>query len=514
MRLSPEHHRSRTIILSLVPFPLLVFISSSVDLYLKNQAGLDLQLAVLSPFVKLFLLTWTVGFVLYLLRSKPFFRYLLWGYYLGAPFVLTYKFLLGLAERHPVLSYYGLGWLVDSSLSPALWLGAIAVAVMLVGRKADPRLTVRSLALFALPLIVIETFSLVQGVGPEHQSHTPAPRLRDRPPDGALGRPNVYHIVFDGLQTEIFELLRSPDLEKSLGGFIYFLENRAIYHGTAWSLASMFSSRRYGYDQPIEDFIDYGFNRLSFVSELERAGFETMAFVSSLELFQSGLFHQAVRHSDNFQQNVTTNTMAFWRLWLYGNIPPTTRRRLMTSRWLSEQTKRDFNRFTVGRALAESAPVTSYMSFLEFIGSEELRQGTSRYTFLHLLIPHDPYMLRSDCSHEGRQMTDPLPQTLCALRLLVELSDRLHELNRYEDALIVVHGDHGEPFRLNKDALVRTRARSLRTPLLIKPPGAKRTVGFRISTDETTLLDVAPTLLELLGLSSKPAFEGASLLGI
>jgi hypothetical protein len=328
----------------------------------------------------------------------------------------------------------------------------------------------------------------------------------------ATSRPNVYHVVFDGLQTEIFELSHASEEEGSLEGFVYFPGNQAIYHGTALSLASTFSSRRYGYDRPIEEFVDQGLSHLSLVSKLKRAGFQTMAVVPAIHTVPPKLFDHVVQHSDNSQRSVAMNTEAFVRLWVFSNIPPDTRRRLVKSEWLSEQTRMELRQIATGRALAESAPVTSYMSFMELIESEEAQGDAGRYTFVHLLIPHAPYMFRGDCSYEeGQRMADPLPQSRCAVQMLAKFVDRLHGLNRFEDSLILVHGDHGEPFRLNNGTLVRTRARSLRTPLLIKPVGAKRTAGFQICEAETTLLDVAPTVLEQVGLPSELAFEGASL---
>jgi hypothetical protein len=493
-----------------VPTSFLLFITSSTGLYLKNQAELDYQNAVLLPFVKLFLFAWILGVVLYLLRSKSLFRYILWGYYLGGPFVLTYRFLLGLGERQSALYYYFLGWLVDSYSGLALWTAAFAFAVVVAGRKVQLRSVIKPLAVFATLLILGEAaVFFLSSSKPESHARPPA---SPEPPARGIERPNVYHLVFDGLQTEIFEASLPPDRQQLLGGFVCFPANKAIYHGTAMSLASMFSSRLYRYDRPMDEFIDQGFGRGSFLSTLERAGFETTAVVPSAETVHTTLFGEVVRHGDHARQSVAMNTEAFMDLWIFNTIPPVIRRGFMRSEWLSEQTKTRLRKIAGGRALAESAPVTSYLSFLEVIESEEIRADTGRYTFVHLLIPHDPYVLRSDCSYDDESpAADPLPQSRCSVRLLQMLIDRLHELGRFESSLIVVHGDHGATYRLRNDSLVRTRARSLRTPLLVKPVGAKRTVDFRMSEAETTLLDVAPTILEELGWPPEPAFEGISL---
>ncbi|MEZ6195126.1 MAG: sulfatase-like hydrolase/transferase [Planctomycetota bacterium] len=77
--------------------------------------------------------------------------------------------------------------------------------------------------------------------------------------------------------------------------------------------------------------------------------------------------------------------------------------------------------------------------------------------------------------------------------------------------IVVVHGDHARP--LGEDGALESlradRPEELRVPLLLVAPGLPaRTVDAPCS-----LLDVAPTLVELMGLGSLPAATGRSLLG-
>ena len=53
-----------TLALSLLPTPLLVFVSSSSSIYLKNQSLLQYQYQVLTPFAKLAFVTLLVGIAL------------------------------------------------------------------------------------------------------------------------------------------------------------------------------------------------------------------------------------------------------------------------------------------------------------------------------------------------------------------------------------------------------------------------------------------------------------------
>jgi arylsulfatase A-like enzyme len=79
-----------------------------------------------------------------------------------------------------------------------------------------------------------------------------------------------------------------------------------------------------------------------------------------------------------------------------------------------------------------------------------------------------------------------------------------------EHAIVVVTADHGEKFYAHGrgshgDTLYEA---GVRVPLIIVGPGVP--AGVRVP-DDVSLLDVAPTLLDLLGLEGEPRFEGRSL---
>jgi arylsulfatase A-like enzyme len=77
-------------------------------------------------------------------------------------------------------------------------------------------------------------------------------------------------------------------------------------------------------------------------------------------------------------------------------------------------------------------------------------------------------------------------------------------------AVVVVTADHGEEFR-EHGGLVHGRSlfeEVVRVPLLVVAPDRP---GGRVVQEPVSLVDVAPTLLALLGLPPEPGFEGRSL---
>jgi arylsulfatase A-like enzyme len=97
---------------------------------------------------------------------------------------------------------------------------------------------------------------------------------------------------------------------------------------------------------------------------------------------------------------------------------------------------------------------------------------------------------------------------------LGEFFQQLRRRHLYDDSLVIVTSDHGEAFREHGSFLhSQTYDETLAVPLLVKLPsrmgaarGGERAVGL------ATLEDVAPTILDVLGLPVPDTVQGVSLL--
>ena len=502
-------HAIRTLlaVMSLVPTPLLVFISSSNRLYVDNRAQLGYQPAVLLPFAELFFITVAVGAVLYLSARWAPFPYALWTYYLVGPFFLVFRFLHGAAERLPFLS-----WMTQTPSGASTFLVFLLAAVIGLGWKVRPRAAVTPLAFFGVVLLLGEAWIFLDAF-PAPEAEVRSSQLTART-EAADRLPSIYHIVLDGFQTEMFELGLDPGAEDALGGFTYFPRNTAVYHLTEISLASTFGSKRYAYDKGKWAFLDDALNgESSLVHRLNEYGYLTSAYLPAVRETQMRLPKVLVRHEDHARASLNEmNTSAFLKLWSYSQIPRGLRGWLWTESDLLDPDSTDLKRMEEGRFLPYSGPVISALSFSRLMQEEKDLPPRGRYTFIHLLIPHPPNVLREDCSYqESGAKTDMRQQIRCTMRLLLEFLDVLHRLGRFDESLIVVHGDHGEAYRMKNGVLVESRSRSLQALLLIKPIGKRKQDGFAESNLPTSLLDVTPTILECVGVGVSADLEGRSL---
>ena len=79
-----------------------------------------------------------------------------------------------------------------------------------------------------------------------------------------------------------------------------------------------------------------------------------------------------------------------------------------------------------------------------------------------------------------------------------QVVSELKKLGRYENAMIVVHSDHGRRYNVDR-----------RIPLIVKFP---KQYSVRDSGSNVQLLDVAPTILDVVGIDIPEPMEGRSLL--
>ena len=93
------------------------------------------------------------------------------------------------------------------------------------------------------------------------------------------------------------------------------------------------------------------------------------------------------------------------------------------------------------------------------------------------------------------------------------LFSKLEQSGFLANAVIVITADHGEEFGVHGEMLhgVTLYNTAIRVPLIIVAPGV---AAGRVVDRNVSLVDVAPTLLELVGAPPAPTFEGHSLVSL
>lgn len=144
------------------------------------------------------------------------------------------------------------------------------------------------------------------------------------------------------------------------------------------------------------------------------------------------------------------------------------------------------------------------------------------FTWIHLWDVHDPILVPpADAVREFQRVATDLAGRAPELydvelnfldRELGRLFERLRELGRYDDTLIIVTSDHGEG--LGEHGWHAHRLlyeEQLHVPLIVKLPGAPRGA---VVAELVRTIDIYPTVLEVADVASPKPVEGRSLLAL
>jgi hypothetical protein len=219
-------------------------------------------------------------------------------------------------------------------------------------------------------------------------------------------------------------------------------------------------------------------------------------------------FDLAVVHDENVHEPdlPALHAATFVRLWTFSVLPRSLGESLAAGR-VPGLGAGFFGMAGVERLSAYAQPLVSRLSLEALIELEPRLPGHGRYTFVHVLLPHNPYVLRADCSRAAEPAgSDVLEQTGCALLLLGRYVETLRRLDRLDGSIVLVHGDHGSGEVLRDGRLESDEAAWLRTVLLVKPATGRG--PLRDAGETAALVDIAPTLLALLGVERGAPFDG------
>ena len=134
--------------------------------------------------------------------------------------------------------------------------------------------------------------------------------------------------------------------------------------------------------------------------------------------------------------------------------------------------------------------------------------GGPFFLFFHLFEPHMPYD-----PPDPERWADLYDGEVAAADAVVgRLLDLLRKLGAYDRSVIVLLSDHGEGLgdHGEQEHGIFLYREALQVPLLLKLPNGER-AGARVPTP-VQLIDVLPTVLELVGAARRPDLPGSSLL--
>lgn len=352
-----------------------------------------------------------------------------------------------------------------------------------------------------------------------------------------LNKPNVYLIVLDALDGKsLNQTLREASDKQEFFGFTSFTQTTANYLYTNYSFASFMSGtliqRSAHEDLPSRE----GPVKKSagLTSLLKKNGYRISAYTQAR--FLTGEEDLAVTDSEVYAEatNISGFYIDFIASWALRSLPS-------VNLYFSDTVRNSVGRLSqllAGISKKSSVIPTSIKDGLQpytgikilekAISDEGTRNEHGEFVLVHAIIPHGPYRVAADCTYR-EQVTSQKEQEACAMSLAGRFLKTLKKLGRYDQSFIAIFGDHGsgwesvvkkagdtspvEDLKTYSIAQLQSRARPA---MLIKPAGASRSNSrLQFASTEAQLIDIFPTIVEDLGLETRPLYEldGRSLFG-
>ena len=356
-------------------------------------------------------------------------------------------------------------------------------------------------------------------------------RPAQAPTEGAPDIPgNVYHIVLDSMRTDVFlRALERTALAPEFAGFDLFKNNIANYVTTVPSSASYFTGTFYRGGR-WKTWIEQWYRKGVFAAVSER-GYQVWMYAP--------FPYWKTRHVDRFwynfdileQEDGVVANVGFHgliQIWLASLAPnPLTNEVLPAAGAWRDRVFRLLTGEAEPLSVPELHPLAGVSMLRRLVREEDLRAAQGQYVYAHAALPHAPFVFDPDCRHVGQPKTRPQPlpedpylqQAQCTIRLVAAFLRRLRDLGRYDAATVIVHADTGlgigrvgdGPPRPGKSTLGVANAdllNGIEALLMIKRPYA--TAPLRISEAPTQLVDLFPTLLDVLDLEPAYPTDGRS----
>lgn len=321
---------------------------------------------------------------------------------------------------------------------------------------------------FILPilLILVQLVSLSVGI-----ASTGA--LKEKKSDLYLSRAGMYEVstkeniivlILDRLdEMYINDIVKhDPAYFDDLDGFTRYTNNINAYCRTYPSVVNMLTGFVTFYDVPAKDFMEKAYKESNFLRDLRNQGYSTKLYMENRYTYAGE--EQIKDLADNVIEGSTRlkskeSLAMFLRLSAFKYAPHA----MKPSFWMSTS---DFSNLTDDKREIPPYTTDDHLYFKNL--KEErlsLQKKKSNFIFIHLNGAHAPYNMNEFAQEVPSQETSVRQQTMGAFTVVREFLKQMKELGIYEDANIIITGDHG------KSTDIRLLDRPVLTGLFVKRKG-------------------------------------------
>ena len=334
---------------------------------------------------------------------------------------------------------------------------------------------------------------------PEDQKHVLTYKNLDRV---SKEKNIIYFVVdrFDVIYYEDYGLVKCPELFEELDGFTYYSDMVSLYPRTFPSVAYMLSGIEHDFHDTRLGYFEEVYSTSPFLAELKKNHYNINIYTDTYYGY-----HDAKSMSDYVKNSSGTTSYSI------ENTPGLFKDMLRTSLFrylpmIAKETTGNINSGIFEQYVNYEAEYDKYTTDMkdayDFLSANPLTvySGENNFSFIHITGCHMPNLYDGNFDPvEESDEHNPVVALQQSFRIINLYLEQLKELGLYEDATIIISGDHSN-VRLDREFRGPHT-----TALFVKESGSADT-PLRVSHAPVAQGDVIPTIFASEGIVTETDF--------
>lgn len=308
---------------------------------------------------------------------------------------------------------------------------------------------------------------------------------------------NIYYFIIDRFDENYAEeaLSHKADFFDDLTGFTWFQDNIALYGHTFPAMAYLLTGIEYTCDYDRNEFFDYVYSQNNYLQELKNAGYDVNIYSESYYTYTSSTIPDYISNKEPCTSSLKSSFKLAWRMAELG---------VFVSAPLF--CKSLFNNMS-SSAFDNLFNFTSLDGYVGYVGTNdivlpnveklEFEETTNKqFNLIHIEGCHEESSNNPDNKNSSYALLEK------SFKIINKFIDNLRDKGLYDEATIVITGDHAAPYNHFVEVYNERR-----TALFFKPSQTEEESqeALKISKAKVEQKNVMPTIFESIGVTSEIA---------
>lgn len=310
---------------------------------------------------------------------------------------------------------------------------------------------------------------------------------------------NIVVIILDRFDDRYFQALLNTDSPyiDSLEGFTYYQDNISTYPRTYPAITSMVSGINNDYSGSRLQYFEKAYSESPFLKDLKSNGYKTNLYIPSYYAYDNAdVFGDLVSNTSAAEgYTITSQSKLIGKLFelsSYFWAPE-----IFKSNTIGSSSFGDIVTINSDAAKYEMTETKDAEIYQELVESGLRTQNNKNtFTFLHLRGCHSPFTIDENCNPVEKGSVSSTQQTTGCFKLIDEYFSEMKRLGIYDDATIIITGDHGA---LDSDS--KEYGNENLTGLLVKMSGESGT-ELKFSSAQVSQDNFLATIVKSAGLKT------------